>query len=54
MGFFGKKLVHNCNKQGVEGGKKSKKLINMEGGNVHGGWNYFSKSISVTPRLLER
>ena len=27
-----KKLVHNYNKRGVEGGKKSKKLINVEGG----------------------
>ena len=34
--------------------EKSKKSINVEGGNVCGGWNFFSKSISVTPRLLER
>jgi hypothetical protein len=34
-------------------GEKSKKSINVEDGNVHGGWNFFSKSISVTPRLLE-
>ena len=26
MGFFGEKLVHNCNKRGVEGGKKSKPI----------------------------
>ena len=31
-GIVWKKLVHNCNKRGVEGGKKSKKSINMEGG----------------------
>ena len=31
-GIFWKKLVHNCNKLGVEGGKKSKKSINVEGG----------------------
>ena len=30
--IFWKKLVHNGNKRGVEGGKKSKKSINMEGG----------------------
>ena len=43
-GIFWKKLVYKCNKRGVEGG------------NVRGGWNFFffSKSISVTPRLLER
>ena len=52
-GTFWKKLVHKCNKRGVEG-KKSKKSINVEGGNVRGGWNFFSKSISVPPRLLER
>ena len=38
-GFFWKKLVNNFNKRGVEGGKKSKKSINVEGGNVCGGWN---------------
>ena len=53
-GIFWKKLVHKCNKRGVEGGKKSKKSINMEGGNVRGGWNFFSKSINVPPTLLER
>ena len=47
VGINVKKLVHNCNKRGLEGGKKSKKSINVEGG-------FFSKSISVTPRLLER
>ena len=52
-GIFWKKIVHNFNKRGVGGGKKSKKSINVEGGNVRGGWNLFSKSISVTPRLLE-
>ena len=31
-GIFRKKLVCKWNKQGVEGGKKSKKLINMPGG----------------------
>ena len=31
-GIFWKKLVHNCNKRGVEGGKKSKKSINVDGG----------------------
>ena len=36
-----------------EGGKKSKKSINVEGGNVRGGWIFFSKSVSVTTRLLE-
>jgi hypothetical protein len=54
VGFFGKKLVHNCNKRGVEGGRKFKKSINVEGGNVHGGWIFFSKSVSMTSRLLER
>ena len=34
--------------------KEPKKSINVEGGNVHGGWIFFSKSISVPPRLLER
>ena len=34
--------------------KKSKKSIHVEGGNVCGGWIFFSKSIRVTPRLLER
>ena len=28
--------------------------INMEGGNMGGGWIFFSKSVSVTSRLLER
>ena len=50
-GIIWKKLVHNRNKRGVEGEKKS---INMEVGNEHGGWNFFSKSVSVTSRLLER
>ena len=40
------------NKRG--GGAKVAKSINVEGGNVRGGWIIFSKSISVTPRLLER
>ena len=40
------------NKRG--GWKKSKKSINVEGGNVRGGWIFFSKSVSVTSRLLER
>ena len=40
-GIFGKKLVHKCNKRGVEGGKKSKKSMNVEGGNVRGGWIFF-------------
>ena len=31
VGFFWKKLVHNCNKRGVEGGK-IKESINMESG----------------------
>jgi hypothetical protein len=31
-GIFWKKLVHDCNKRGVEGGKKSKKSINVDGG----------------------
>ena len=30
--IFRKKLVHNCNKRGVGGGKKSKRIINVEGG----------------------
>ena len=34
--------------------KKSKKSINVEGGNVRGGWNFFSKSVSVTSRLSDR
>ena len=37
-GIFWKKLIHNSNKRGVEGGKKYKKSINVEGGNVRGGW----------------
>ena len=40
VGIFWKKLIHNCNKRRVEameGKKKSKKSINMEGGNVRGG-----------------
>ena len=46
-GIFWKKLVHNCNKLGVEGGKKSKKSLNVEGGFLFcGGWN-FLKSVSV-------
>ena len=45
-GIFWKKLAHNCNEQGVEGGKKSMKSINVEGGNVRG--------VSVTSHLLER
>ena len=52
-GIFWRKLVHECNKQGVEGGKKSKKSKNVEGGNVHGGWNFFSKELSVNSCLLE-
>jgi hypothetical protein len=31
----------------VEGGKKSKKSINMEGGNVRGGW----KKIKINKRV---
>ena len=31
-GIFWKKLIHNSNKRGVEGGKKSKKSINVDGG----------------------
>ena len=46
--------LHNCNKRGVEGGKKSKKSINLKGRNVCGGGIFFSKSVSVTSRLLER
>ena len=53
-GIIWKKVMHKCNKRKVEGGKKSKKSINVEGGNVRGGWIFFSKSISVPPRLLER
>ena len=37
----------------MPGWKKSKKSINVEGGNMRGGGIFFSKSISVTPRLLE-
>ena len=39
-GIFWKKVVHKCNKRGVKGGK-SKKSINVEGGNVRGGWIFF-------------
>ena len=53
-GIFWKKLIHNSNKRGVDGEKKYKKSINAEDGNVRGGWIFFSKSVSVTPRLLER
>ena len=45
-GIFWKKLIHNSNKRGVEGGKNLKI-------NKRGGWN-FAKSVSVTSRLLER
>ena len=31
-GIFWKKLVHKCDKRGVEGGKNLKKSINVEGG----------------------
>ena len=31
-GILWKKLMHNSNKRGVEGGKKSKESINVEGG----------------------
>ena len=31
-GILCKKLMHNSNKRGVEGGKKSKESINVEGG----------------------
>ena len=31
-GILWKNLMHNSNKQGVEGGKKSKESINVEGG----------------------
>ena len=41
-GILWKKLMHNSNKRGVEGGI-----------NKRGGWN-FSKSVSMTSRLLER
>ena len=44
-GIFWKKLVHNSNNRGVEGGK-SKKSINLEGGKK-------SKSISESPHLSE-
>ena len=39
--IFWKKLVHNCNKRG------------LEGGNVREGW-IFSKSVSETTHLLEQ
>ena len=45
--FWKKKLVHNCNKRKVEGGKKSKKSINVEDGNVHGGW----KKVKIIKRV---
>ena len=51
-GLCWKKLVHKYKKRGVEG-EKSKKSINVEAGNVRGGWIFFSKSISVTPRLFK-
>ena len=43
-GIFWKKVVHNSNKQGVEGGK-------IEEINKRGGWN-FSKSVSVGPTFI--
>ena len=46
--IFWKKLVHNCNKRGLEGVIKSLKSINVESGNVHGGGIFFSKSVSGT------
>jgi hypothetical protein len=45
-GILWKKLMHDSNKRGVEGGKKSKESINVEGGYFCGVWN-FSKSVSV-------
>ena len=51
-GILWKKLMHNSNKRGVEGGKKSKESINVEGGFLFcGGWN-FSKSVSVGPTFI--
>jgi hypothetical protein len=46
--FFGKNsYITAINKEWrVE--KKSKKSINVQGGNVGGGWIFFSKSVGVT------
>ena len=53
-GILWKKLMHNSNKRGVEGGKKSMGLKTWRVDFFFcGGWN-FSKSVSVAPRLLER
>ena len=59
VGFFGKKLVYNCNKRGVEDGKNLRNqytwMVEMcvEGGFLFFGGRNFSKSVSVTPRLLD-
>jgi hypothetical protein len=52
-GIFGKKLVHKCNKRGMEGGKnlRNQKTWRVEMCIVGG---KKSKSISVSPCLLER
>ena len=42
-GIFWKTLVHKSNKRGVEGGKKSNKSINVEDGNVCGGWIFLNQ-----------
>ena len=42
LDFFWKKLVHNFNKRGVEGGKNLRnQYINVEGENERGGWIFF-------------
>ena len=52
MGFFGKKLVHKCNKRGVEGGINLKgKSTNVEGGNCVWRMDFFSKS-TLSARIL--
>ena len=50
VGIFWKKLVHRCNKHGVEGGKNLRNTWRVEMC-VEDGF-FFSKSISVTLRLL--
>ena len=44
--------MNNCNERGVEGRKKSKKSINVEGGNFFCGGLNFSKSVNVDSTFI--
>ena len=52
VGFFWKKLVHKCNKRGVEEGKNLEKSINNEGGNVRGKKIKIDKRVSMFNREM--